>query len=64
MADVLQSMQNPAYQSNLEDKLASLKDDPELSGIIEEIEKGGPAAMMKCGLHPCISRGCLYRART
>lgn len=32
----------------MEDKMKTLKQDPELKHIIEELESGGPAAMMKC----------------
>jgi hypothetical protein len=31
----------------VENAMKSLKDDPEMSGIFEELEAGGPAAMMK-----------------
>lgn len=45
-------MQDPAYRETVESKLQSMKDNPELAGILEEIEAGGPAAMMKCVEHP------------
>ena len=47
MASMMTSMQNPSYRENVEEKLTHLKADPELAPIMEEIEKGGPAAMMK-----------------
>lgn len=31
----------------VETAMKGLKDDPEMSGIFEELEAGGPAAMMK-----------------
>lgn len=31
----------------VEAAMKGLKDDPEMSGIFEELESGGPAAMMK-----------------
>lgn len=40
-------MAAPNYREDLEKKMAGLKDDPELAPILEEIEKGGPATMMK-----------------
>ena len=47
MANFMQSMNNPNYRANIEEKLEDLKQDPELAGIMKEIEEGGPAAMTK-----------------
>ncbi len=47
MANFMQSMNNPSYRTNIEEKLAELKEDPELADIMKEIEEGGPAAMTK-----------------
>eukprot|EP00192_Tetraselmis_astigmatica_P014099 CAMPEP_0117672698 /NCGR_PEP_ID=MMETSP0804-20121206/14055_1 /TAXON_ID=1074897 /ORGANISM="Tetraselmis astigmatica, Strain CCMP880" /LENGTH=317 /DNA_ID=CAMNT_0005481341 /DNA_START=82 /DNA_END=1032 /DNA_ORIENTATION=+ len=47
MADMIRGMQNPAYRENIESKLKDLKDDDELAPILAELEKDGPAAMMK-----------------
>ena len=49
---MMKSMHDPNYRENLEDKLKELKEDPELAPIMQEIEQGGPAAMMKCALVP------------
>lgn len=47
MMQMMQGMQDPQYRENIESRLADLKDDPELTDIMKEIETGGPAAMMK-----------------
>ncbi len=47
MKSMMQTMHDPTYRSQLDAKMGALKDDPELAGIFEEMEKGGPAAMMK-----------------
>jgi len=47
MAAMMKNMHDPNYRENLEDKLKDLKQDPELAPIMQEIEQGGPAAMMK-----------------
>lgn len=47
MMAMMSGMQDPTYRENMESKLASLKEDPELKDIMTEIENGGPAAMMK-----------------
>lgn len=49
MAEMIRGMQNPAYRENIEAKLQELKGDDELAPILEELEKDGPAAMMKSG---------------
>ena len=40
-------MHNQSYRNNIGGKVDELKKDPEIAPILEEIEKGGPAAMMK-----------------
>ncbi|BDA42477.1 probable Ankyrin-3 at C-terminar half [Coccomyxa sp. Obi] len=47
MASMMQTMHDPTYRTKLEAKMSSMKDDPELAKILEEMESGGPAAMMK-----------------
>eukprot|EP00983_Pelagomonas_calceolata_P017177 538336-Pelagomonas_calceolata.AAC.1 len=47
MAGMMQSMQDPAYKSKVEDALKSLKEDPDLKPMLDELETAGPAAMMK-----------------
>ena len=43
----VQGMNSPDHRADLEKKMSELKEDPELAPILEEIEKGGPATMMK-----------------
>eukprot|EP00238_Polyblepharides_amylifera_P008119 CAMPEP_0196585040 /NCGR_PEP_ID=MMETSP1081-20130531/49352_1 /TAXON_ID=36882 /ORGANISM="Pyramimonas amylifera, Strain CCMP720" /LENGTH=347 /DNA_ID=CAMNT_0041906457 /DNA_START=95 /DNA_END=1138 /DNA_ORIENTATION=+ len=47
MANMFQGMASPSYREDMESKLKGLKDDPELAPILADIEKGGPATMMK-----------------
>lgn len=48
MQAMMSSMQSPEYKSKVEEAMKSLKDDPELGKVFEELEAGGPGAMMKC----------------
>lgn len=54
---MMKNMHDPHYRENLEDKLKDLKQDPELAPIMQEIEQGGPAAMMKCAARSAVSAG-------
>jgi hypothetical protein len=47
MAGMLENLTNPSRKEQLESKMAELQNDPVLKPILEEIEKGGPSAMMK-----------------
>lgn len=47
MASMLESFTNPAYKEQIEERMAHIKEDPSLKPILDEIETGGPAAMMK-----------------
>lgn len=47
MAQMIRSMQDESYRAKVEDALKSLKDDPEMAPMLEELEKAGPMAMMK-----------------
>ncbi|CAL4928436.1 unnamed protein product [Urochloa decumbens] len=47
MASMLGGLTNPAHKEQLEARIARMKEDPALKPILEEIETGGPAAMMK-----------------
>ncbi|KAH7373803.1 hypothetical protein KP509_17G075600 [Ceratopteris richardii] len=47
MSSMLENMTNPSRTQQLEAKMAEIKNDPKLMPILEEIEKGGPSAMMK-----------------
>ena len=47
MTSMLESFTNPAQKEQLEERMARIKEDPSLKPILDEIESGGPAAMMK-----------------
>lgn len=47
MSTVLESFSNPANKDQLEERMARIKEDPSLKPILDEIETGGPAAMMR-----------------
>lgn len=49
MAGMLENLTNPAKKEQLETRMAEVRSDPTLKPILEEIEKGGPSAMMKYG---------------
>ena len=56
MSQMMQTMHDPTYREKIEEKMADLKGDPELSDIMQELEGGGPAAMMKwvAGILPIV----------
>lgn len=47
MSQMLESLANPAQKDQLEERMARVKEDPSLKPILDEIESGGPAAMMR-----------------
>ncbi|CAN1305156.1 Ankyrin repeat domain-containing protein 2B [Linum perenne] len=47
MSQMLEQMTNPVQKDQMEEKMARIKEDPSLKPILEEIESGGPAAMMR-----------------
>ncbi|RAL39566.1 hypothetical protein DM860_003099 [Cuscuta australis] len=47
MSSMLDSLSNPAQKDQLEERMARVREDPSLKPILEEIERGGPAAMMR-----------------
>ncbi|KAK3145462.1 hypothetical protein QOZ80_3BG0253140 [Eleusine coracana subsp. coracana] len=47
MSSMLGGLTNPAHKEQLEARIARMKEDPTLKPILDEIESGGPAAMMK-----------------
>lgn len=47
MSTMLGGLTNPAHKEQLEARVARMKEDPTLKPILDEIESGGPAAMMK-----------------
>lgn len=46
-SSMLENLANPLRKEELEEKMSQIKDDPALKPILDEIESGGPAAMMK-----------------
>jgi len=53
MSSMLENLVNPVQRDQLEERMARIKEDPSLKPILEEIEKGGPAAMMRFNLLSC-----------
>jgi hypothetical protein len=47
MSGMLSNLTNPAHKEQLEQRMAQVREDPTLKPVLEEIETGGPAAMMK-----------------
>ncbi|MCO5614591.1 hypothetical protein L7F22_068874 [Adiantum nelumboides] len=47
VSGMMQNMSNPAQKEQLEARLAEVRDDPELKSVLDEIQTGGPAVMMK-----------------
>ncbi|XP_026377086.1 ankyrin repeat domain-containing protein 2A-like [Papaver somniferum] len=46
-SSILENLTNPVRKEELEERMSKIKDDPSLKHIIDEIESGGPAAMMR-----------------
>ncbi|CAJ2638584.1 unnamed protein product [Trifolium pratense] len=47
MSSMLNNFTNPSNKDQLEERMARIKEDPSLKHILDEIETGGPAAMMR-----------------
>ncbi|KAE9616301.1 hypothetical protein Lalb_Chr04g0264251 [Lupinus albus] len=47
MSAMLESFSNPSNKEQIEERMARIKEDPSLKHILEEIETGGPSAMMR-----------------
>ncbi|XP_059647335.1 ankyrin repeat domain-containing protein 2A-like [Cornus florida] len=47
MSSMLENFANPSHKEQLEERMARIKEDPSLKPILDEIETGGPAAMMR-----------------
>eukprot|EP00249_Psilotum_nudum_P021626 c28179_g3_i2 orf=354-1400(+) len=54
MSSMLQNLTNPVHKEQLEARVAQMRDDPTLKPILEEIETGGPATMMKYWNDPAV----------
>lgn len=44
---MLESLTSPSHKELLEERMSRIKEDPSLKGILDEIESGGPSAMVK-----------------
>ncbi|KAG9443442.1 hypothetical protein H6P81_014782 [Aristolochia fimbriata] len=47
MSNMLESFTNPSQREQMEERMTKIKEDPSLKPILDEIESGGPAAMMR-----------------
>jgi hypothetical protein len=47
MSGMLSNLTNPSHREQIEQQMAQVREDPTLKPVLEEIESGGPAAMMK-----------------
>ncbi|XP_068669011.1 ankyrin repeat domain-containing protein 2A-like [Aristolochia californica] len=47
MSGILESFSNPLQREQMEERMTKVKEDPSLKPILDEIEQGGPAAMMR-----------------
>ncbi|XP_038973334.1 ankyrin repeat domain-containing protein 2A-like isoform X2 [Phoenix dactylifera] len=47
MTSMFENLTNPSHKEQIEERMARIKDDPSLKPILDEIETGGPATMMK-----------------
>jgi hypothetical protein len=47
MATMLGGLTDPAHKEKLESRIPRMNEDPTLKPILDEIDTGGPAAMMK-----------------
>ncbi|KAE8729575.1 Ankyrin repeat domain-containing protein 2 [Hibiscus syriacus] len=47
MSSTLDSLANPQQKDQIEERMARIKEDPSLKPVLEEIETGGPTAMMR-----------------
>ncbi|KAK1322711.1 Ankyrin repeat domain-containing protein 2 [Acorus calamus] len=47
MSSMLENLTNPSHKEVLEERMTKIKEDPSLKPILDEIETGGPSAMMK-----------------
>eukprot|EP00252_Welwitschia_mirabilis_P023232 TRINITY_DN652_c0_g1_i1.p1 TRINITY_DN652_c0_g1~~TRINITY_DN652_c0_g1_i1.p1 ORF type:complete len:338 (+),score=97.24 TRINITY_DN652_c0_g1_i1:215-1228(+) len=54
MSSMLQNLAHPSHKEQMEARLARVRQDPALKPILDDIESGGPAAMMKYWNDPSV----------
>lgn len=54
VSSMMQGLSNPAQKEQLEARLAQVREDPELKSVLDEIQTGGPSAMMKYWNDPTV----------
>lgn len=47
MSQMMETLGNPSQKDQIEAQMLRIKEDPSLKPILDEIESGGPAAMMR-----------------